>query len=145
LEKRWPDNTAVLSGVANFSPQIILTKDFKFGNLPFKSFCPDLIKVESQFRLFKQVKWEEELEEIVKEGSSVKFWAAVRSYELNNETIFKDLADYALTCNSLPVSNAYVERIFSIVAFMKDKYANRMQIPMLDSLLLLKTNLQAHI
>ena len=100
--------------------------------------------MESQFRLFKQVKWEEELEEIVKEDNTVKFWAAVRVYEMNNETIFKDLADYALTCNSLPVSNAYVERIFSIVAFMKDKYSNRMKLPMLDSLLLLKTHLQAN-
>ena len=102
-------------------------------------------QVENQFRLFRQVKWDKELEEIVKEGSMIKFWAAVRAYELNNETIFKELADYALTCNSLPVSNAYVERIFSIVAFMKDKYANRMQISMLDSLLLLKTHLQANI
>ena len=145
MEKRLPDNTAVLSVVTKFSPHIILKRDILFESLPYKSFCPDLVKVENQFRLFRQVKWDRELEEIVKEGSMVKFWAAVRAYELNNETIFKELADYALTCNSLPVSNAYVERIFSIVSFMKDKYANRMQIPMLDSLLLLKTHLQANI
>ena len=57
--------------------------------------------------------------------------------------VFKDLAEYALAVHCLPTSNAYVERVFSIVSFMKDKYSNRMGLPMLDSLLLLKTHLQA--
>ena len=49
MEKRLPDNTAVLSGVANFSPHIVLQRDVKFESLPFKSFCPDLVKVNILF------------------------------------------------------------------------------------------------
>ena len=48
LEKRLTENTAVLSGVVNFSPNIILKRDFKFDSLPFKTFCPDIVKVNIQ-------------------------------------------------------------------------------------------------
>ena len=47
LEKRLTENTAVLSGVVNFSPNII-KRDFKFDSLPFKTFCPDIVKVNIQ-------------------------------------------------------------------------------------------------
>ena len=67
----------------------------------------------------------------------------MKNYKFNDEYVFKEIADYVLTCHCLPVSNAFVERVFSIVSFMKDKYANRMKTEMLDSLLILKSHLQA--
>ncbi len=50
----------------------------------------------------------------------VPFWTGIMKLENgNNETPYKELAFYALTCLSTPISNASVERIFSYMAALK--------------------------
>jgi hypothetical protein len=146
LEKRLPTNKNILKDVGLFSPVQVLSPNTKFANLPFQEHCLDIDSVESQLRKLKQVDWSSvgPWEKSIP-ADPVEFWAFVAKYEVCGEKIFKDIADYALTVLSLPASNSYVERVFSIVSFVKDKYANRMSLGMLDSLLLLKTHLQASI
>ena len=73
-------------------------------------FC-DVSSVENEFRKIKQVDWySENLEE-------VKFWSKELKYEVQGEKTFLVLSSYALACLCLPVSNAYVEQIFSIVSW----------------------------
>ena len=81
---------------------------------------------------------------LVKKGGALcNFGAKALEHKVEEQKMFHNISTWALNVLSLPVSNAYVERIFSIVSFMKDKYANCMGLPMLDSLLLIKTHLQA--
>ena len=117
--------------------------DKSFKELPFQQFCEDLYSAENELRKLKVIPLEDI--GISKSMESVKFWAVLRTYELNGTAVFKVLADYALTVLSLPVSNSYVERTFSILTFMKDRFSNRMGLPLLNSLILLKTHLQANI
>ena len=56
--------------------------------------------------------------------------------------MFTELADYALSCLSIPISTAVVERVFSQVTFIKNKQRNRLKVPMLDALLTIKSHLQ---
>ncbi|XP_011704271.1 PREDICTED: uncharacterized protein LOC105459728 [Wasmannia auropunctata] len=49
----------------------------------------------------------------------------------NGEKCFKDLTELAFRALSLPISNAVVERVFSIMAVIKSKLRNRLTMPML--------------
>ena len=67
---------------------------------------------------------------------SEKFWIGVLQHKA-----FKDLARYALTCLITPVSNAVVERIFSLVSAVKTKARNQMQLNLLDSIIRIRAGL----
>ena len=71
-----------------------------------------------------------------------QFWSGVRSYKRNGDLMFTELAEYALSCLSIPISTAVVERVFSQVTFIKNKQRNRLKVPMLDALLTIKSHLQ---
>jgi len=58
-----------------------------------------------------------------------QFWIGV----LQHQT-FKDLATFALTCLITSVSNAVVDRIFSLVSSVKTGARNRMQLNLLMQL-----------
>lgn len=45
---------------------------------------------------------------------------------------------FALSVLSLPISNAYVERIFSTMNIVKSKIRNKINLPLLDSILRIK-------
>jgi hypothetical protein len=75
------------------------------------------------------VDWKEEAS-FKKDGFPVdteQFWIGVLQHK-----VFKELATFALTCLATPVSNAVVERIFSLVSSIKTKARNRMQLNLLD-------------
>ena len=146
IQKRLPLNKKIFRDITLFAPEQILSRESTFSSLPFPTFCVNVDEAEEQFRKLKQVNWREDGpwdNEIP--TNSVAFWAGVGNFQIGGENIFPDIARYALNCLSLPTSNAYVERVFSIVNFVKDKHSNRMLTPMLDSLILIKTHLQADI
>jgi hypothetical protein len=143
MEKRLHENKDILKGLNLFTPEKISSAMFR--DLPFQGFCPDVVKAENEFRKIKLMQLIDlgfDNNEVVK---PVRFWAKVAQYEVEGELIFKHISTYALNCLSLPVSNAYVERVFSLVCFIKDKFSNRMGLPILDALLILRTHLQAHL
>ena len=55
--------------------------------------------------------------------------------------MFRELAGFVLGALTLPLSNAVVERLFSILALVKSKVRNRLGLEMLDSLLRIRTHL----
>lgn len=70
------------------------------------------------------------------------FWGCLLSYKNSaGDKPFEVLANFALKCLTLPISNAVIERIFSFMAAIKTKQRNRMQIIMLSSLLRLRVHL----
>ena len=92
--------------------------------------------LEEQYRKIVFVNWTEEAHKDCISGTSEEFWLAV--YKKPN---FKDLAQFVLTCLSVPVSNATVERIFSLVTAVKTKARNSMQLQTLDSIIRIRSEL----
>ena len=84
------------------------------------------------------VDWKEEAP-FKKDGlptDTEQFWVGVLQH-----SSFKQLATFALTCLTTPVSNAVVERIFSLVSSVKTKARNRMQIKLLDAIVRIRTEM----
>ncbi|KAK3924186.1 Translation initiation factor IF-2, partial [Frankliniella fusca] len=96
----------------------------KFASMSLQDFCPD--------------------EEDVKKVDIVKFWAAVGAMkDGGGELNFKELAGFALSFLTLPLSNAVVERLFSVLGVVKKKLRNRMGLEMLNSIFKIRTHLHA--
>ncbi|KAE8739257.1 hypothetical protein FOCC_FOCC015241 [Frankliniella occidentalis] len=75
----------------------------------------------------------------------VEFWSGVWALKTAGGTrVFGDLARYALSALTLPLSNAVVERLFSVMALVKDKIRNKLGLEMLESILRIRTHLHAH-
>lgn len=73
----------------------------------------------------------------------VAFWGYVLDYrDAGGDYPFKLLAEFALKCLTIPVSNAVVERLFSFMAAVKTKQRNRMQLLMLEAILRIRVHLR---
>lgn len=71
-----------------------------------------------------------------------QFWIAVWTLTNNQEKkLFPDLTAFALRVLSLPVSNAVVERVFSVMGTVKNKLRNRMGLQMLVAILRIRIHL----
>ena len=134
VSNRLPPGMHVFKDLAKLSPKVVLNQSVRsnFSDLSVLSLaeCTNISKIEEQYRKIPFVDWKDE--EVFKDGiptDTEKFWIGVRE-----NSSFKDLADFALTCLVTPVSNAIVERVFSLVASVKTKARNRMQLQLLDSI-----------
>ena len=64
------------------------------------------------------------------------FWTEVINYrDAAGEAVFQELAMFALSMLSLPLSNAAVERTFSQMNIIKCKTRNKMQQPMFEAIM----------
>ncbi|KAK3928231.1 Phenylalanine--tRNA ligase alpha subunit, partial [Frankliniella fusca] len=96
----------------------------KLGSMTLQDFCPE----------------EDNLEEV----DIVKFWAAAGAKKSGGgDLVFNELAGFILSCLTLPLSNAVVERLFSVLAVVKTKLRNRMGLEMINSILRIRTFLHA--
>ena len=92
-----------------------------FSELLFIHHAGNFSKIEEQYRQIPFLDWKEEAP-FKKDGFPVdteQFWIGVLQHKA-----FKELATFALTCLITPVSNAVVERIFSVVSSVKTKARN---------------------
>jgi hypothetical protein len=89
-------------------------------------------KIEEQYKQMAFINWKEDGFPVDTE----QFWIGV----LQHKT-FKELSTFALTCLMTPVSNAVVERIFSLVSSIKMKARNRMQLNLLDAVVRVRAEL----
>lgn len=111
------------------------TARLPFDELPFAHLrAENADQVEEEYRKIQFVNW---VDEKVFDGEiprdTVKFWAGVLKHETSTgKKPFKNVAEYALSCLSLPVSNAVAERVFSYVTCIKTKQHNRMQLKALE-------------
>ena len=82
----------------------------------------DLGLLDTQYRMVSLVQWNTN-EDVTEE----ELWQKVYQYkDASGERAFKELALFALSMLSLPLSNADVERAFSQVNIIKSKLRNRM-------------------
>jgi len=138
LVERLPDNIAVIYKLRHFFPFAGLPKE---DEIPWELAEPGCDKeaIRSQWRRLRAMR----VEEICNNKEvrdSVEFWAhASRLRNALNQRMFPDLSDFALRALSLPVSNAVVERVFSILSILKSKLRNKMKLNMLTALLRIRT------
>jgi len=78
----------------------------------------------------------------IEEKDTSQFWVDVLSITNNSkEQIFNELAVFVLSMLSLPISNAVVERVFSIMNAVKSKARNRMHMAMLEAIMRIRLHL----
>lgn len=74
---------------------------------------------------------------------STKFWIHVRNIKNSKgENPYKKLAEFALRAFSFSISNAVVERVFSIMNVVRSKVRNRLSFAMLESILRIRLHLK---
>lgn len=143
---RLPESRHVFSGLSGLSPSKLLsqTARFPFEQLPMQHLMAEnLDELENQYRRILLHPWVEE--EIFAAGipkDTETFWSKIFSFE-GGEGIFpyRPLAKYALSCLTMPISNAFVERIFSHVTYVKNKQRNRMSTGVLKAIIRIRTSL----
>ena len=140
LESRPPARNA-FRGLSRLSPSTVLSQTHRvpFTELPFLHLADSCIdEVEDQYRKLICVNWSQE-DMFSRTGippDTEDFWRGIVQHSM-----FKQLATYALTCLVTPISNATVERVFSLVTCIKTKPRNRMQLSMLDALVRIRTEM----
>ena len=142
LKLRLPESKQIFHNLAELSPTVVLNQATrpKFNELPFIHTIPDKLQrqTEEQYRRIPFVDWTAQ-PFFSSKGLNLdtkNFWIGVRE---NNS--FVDLANYALTCLTTPVSNATVERIFSLVTNVKTKPRNRLQLHTLDAIVRIRSDM----
>jgi hypothetical protein len=145
VEKRIPPDQTIFQRLSALHPNQVLSQMTRlpFGSLPFQHLIGDVSTVEDQYRRVILVNWtEESIFNGTIPNSSVTFWSGVLRYTNSaNVQPFRDLAEYCLSCLSMPVSNAVVERTFSVVSTVKTKTRNRMQLRTLEAIVRIRSHL----
>lgn len=148
VKERLPENKEVFKKMSWLKPSKVLNQvdRISFKELPLPHLMDDPQAVESQYRKIILHEWKEE--EIFKDffpaENTVLFWSKIKKYTngTGNQP-YRELADYALNCLSLPISNAEVERIFSQLSLIKNKVRNNLSLKMLDSIIRIRTYFQS--
>ena len=137
--ERMPSNLQIFHKMKLLSPVCCLNKQQKinFAELPLQPFFygEDLNTVENQWRKLQLVNWEEEFRGNVP-NNILKFWPIVFNYvDGAGQQIFKELATIVLRLLTFPLSNAAVERVFSIMNSVKTKVRNRLKLTTLEAII----------
>ncbi|KAJ8947983.1 hypothetical protein NQ314_008518 [Rhamnusium bicolor] len=141
IAQRIPVNIGMFNAIKYFSPEFSLKPMDrpKFEQLPLYLLnnTADKRLLDMQWNDLSSVKWH-----IDENTSSEYFWSnLVLNYKnAGGEQIFKDIAEFALLTLSLPLSNAVVERVFSLMNIIKTKTRNKINMPLLDALIRIKVH-----
>ncbi|XP_071485289.1 zinc finger protein 862-like [Diadema setosum] len=143
IEKRLPESKKTFQKLSLLHPKNVLSQMSccAFSDLPLLHLCEDLDVVEEQYRMIRLHLWKEEK---IFKGSipddSQSFWKGILNHENSDRhKPYRTIGLYALGALSCPISNASVERIFSIVTWAKNKYRNQLSTKTLEAIVLTKT------
>ncbi|KAK3918791.1 Zinc finger MYM-type protein 1, partial [Frankliniella fusca] len=149
LLNKLPTNVDAVSKLKHFIPTTALSRSSRptFQQLPTEiaegeGF--DLSKLESQWELlgtltFPDICDGQDPEKI----DIVRFWSCVLDVKnAGGEHTFKELALFVLKALTLPISNAVVERVFSVLSCLKCRRRNRLQLAMLEALIRVRVHLK---
>jgi hypothetical protein len=143
VERRLPSNKEIFRGLSGLHPDKVLSQRQRtpFPQLPLQHLLNP--GIENQYRKILLHNWqEEEVFSGTIPEDTVKFWAGILKYQdSSKQKPYQELATYALSCLTVPVSNAVVERIFSHVTIVKTKIRNRLSIKMLDAIIRIRMSL----
>lgn len=142
LKQRLPDNMALLENIkelsvsrclrahrANFLSQDLLSE------LQIPSEKLDMLEI--QWCTLSNVHWDS-----ASSNDGMKLWFEIYNYtNSKGENTYREIAEFAFTILSLPLSNASVERVFSFLNIIKSKLRNRLYISTVDAIIMVKTGL----
>lgn len=149
LVKRLPLNIDLFTGMQLLNSKVCLstTTRSKFCDLPLIDIfinANDLSTAEVEYNSLTSVNWNLLYGDNIYENSFI-FWPIVAQHKnAGNSLAFNTIAQYVLKILCLPMSNAVVERMFSIMNVTKDKIRNRMATEMLNALLTIKCHCYAN-
>ena len=146
VQMRLPDQKDIFSGLQALAPSKVLSQleRVPFNNLPFLHIMGQAAATcKEQYRKILFHPWAEEIS-ILLDGIMTQdieqFWVQVKKFkDAVGNFVYRELAQYALTCLTTPVSNVVVERMFSHVSNIKNKTRNRLKVDMLDAIIRIKT------
>ncbi|KAH0555273.1 hypothetical protein KQX54_016681 [Cotesia glomerata] len=149
LVLRLPENLAVLSNLRFFTPAMCLSQSLIISadDLPWELSAEgadrDLIRI--QWCQLRTLRLHDISIEFDNNVEITKFWIAVWNLrDASGNQSFKELASFAIRALSLPISNADVERVFSVISIVKTKLRNRMLLPMLVALIRIRIHMSVH-
>lgn len=139
LRQRLPKNIKILERMDIFSVDKAL-RVIKPSLIPILEernvSAIEIDKIERQWNSLTNFEWKNR-------NNTEEFWAEVSSFrDVNGGAYFEELSEIAITFLVLPISNAAVERVFSVMNLVKTKTRNRLQSEMLNSILTIKAGLQ---
>jgi hypothetical protein len=142
LMKRIPHNFESIVRVQYFTPKFFLGAAVRINHtcLPWdlipNGWCQENIKNQWDQLCLLQIEDIYGSKKDLTSLDSVNFWITVGEMKnALNKCMFRELADFAILALSLPISNAAVERIFSLMNCIKTKLRNRMGTLMLNAIL----------
>lgn len=126
---RCENSLAIIKSVSFLKPETILNEKTKPIFAKFPENYAKTSEAEEEYRRLSSIKWSDFLGKNPYEMRPVEFWSAAIKHKS-----FKNIALYALSLLTLPLSNAIVERIFSIAGCVKSKQRNKMLLAKLDAI-----------
>ncbi|KAF8777684.1 Zinc finger protein 862 like protein [Argiope bruennichi] len=137
VEKRLLSARTLFKDLSKLSPSVVLNQVTRatFSELPFQHLTGEKLSViEDQYRKLPFVDWREEVFNKELPLDSEQFWQGVLQHPH-----FKELSHFALNCLITPISNATVERVFSLLTCVKTKARNRMKLSLLEAIIRIRT------
>ena len=138
IQARLPDNVKILKKINAFDPRNLLSSAdmtviseiaSHFGTLGGGEVV-DVSQVEGELRQLRHTSLS-----VTIETPLLEFWSNVASLKNGENQVFPHLARLASVLVCLPISNATVERLFSIMGVIKTKLRNSLAISMVDGVL----------
>ena len=143
IRARLPDNLKILKRITSMEPQQIFSNSDPrdIGVLAshystLGGIGVDISAAESELRQLRHA-----LNATVT-TPLLEFWSSVASASLSGDKLYPQLTRLASALLCLPISNATVERVFSVMVIIKNKLRNRLAIPMVEAVLTVRYNLR---
>ena len=148
LLEKVPSNLNMLNKMKLLSPNICLNSSRPLLKdvfpLELKDANVKLDDLDSQWRNLLNIHWDDYFVEGISEDPVVCWTFVLFFKNAGGQLVFKELAQFALKLLSLPLSNAVVERVFSVMNIVKTKTRNKLVQETLDSILMLRIFLNNH-
>ncbi|KAK4322674.1 hypothetical protein Pmani_006575 [Petrolisthes manimaculis] len=150
IDKRIDNTTMKMKYIKHLSPKNCLSQmkpRFTNEDLPFVQLAKDenfdILKVANQWeQLSMKTNWREEFPNSDIPTDPVEFWAKVHEYKnACGENCYRELATIALNSYCIPLSTAFVERVFSHVTNVKTKARNRLSTSSLEAILRIRSHM----
>lgn len=141
VQSRTPEHIHILKSVSLLTPQIATSQVKPTLTLFLQMFQREEVygnktEAESEWHNLHHKEWRNTL-------SSVSFWDEVNNdLDAGGNKRFAAISKFALAVLSMPLSNATVERAFSIYSIIKNKLRNRLSLEMLQHLMLVRYSLK---
>ena len=147
VSMRLPEKFKFFDTLQAFHPDVLLSQSrgVQFHELNLAEFCTsdeNLDDLEKQYINIRLCDWTNAGIDQIDLNDQMNFWCNV--YNFKNAAgvcCFRTLAKLVLNKLCLPISNAFVERVFSQAALAKTKVRNKMGHKLLKSILMIRSHL----